>query len=256
LTLVELIIVVAILAVLAMIIIPKLDGVQSNANHAVGATSANDTARYMQTFRTMYNRYPDGYDSLTDGTNLWPQWTPTTRGLHSTFFGSTGKFAQGTLSATDVTGLNAVGIFTLYNVNTAAAASVRPSDMFTAAGSLAAGNPVAIVNTGSSGGKKIIDHVYRDNLKPGGVSGTLPFVSGSTTERVKLIALGFGPLNQLVGKMMLECPMYPNVDHQLVYARNLVIFEVGNSRAVFKTVVATDGDLIDDMTTYMSRPMQ
>ena len=39
-TLVELLLVVAILAILTALVLPKLDGLQSNANHGVGAASA------------------------------------------------------------------------------------------------------------------------------------------------------------------------------------------------------------------------
>jgi len=252
LTLIELIVVVAILAVLAMIVIPKLDGVQGNANHAVGAASASDTSRYIQTYRTMKQRFPDGWDSLLDGatSNLWnaanPGTTPLTKGLHSQLVGSSGKLSTTTLTDGEFGQLNSAGIYTVYHVNTSAAAGARPGDMFTVTDTIASGDTVATVNPSSSGGMKIIDHIYRENLKSGGTSGTIP--AGR-----KLVVFGFGPQNKVIGALMHEAPLYPNVDHSLIYGRNLVVFEVGGARATLKAVLGADGDLLDDLTTYMNR---
>jgi prepilin-type N-terminal cleavage/methylation domain-containing protein len=255
LTLIELIVVVAILAVLAMIVIPKLDGIQGNANHAVGATSASDTSRYIQTYRAMKQRFPDGWDSLLDGTTLWnaadPTTNPVTRGLHTQLVGTSGKLTTTTLSTTEFGQLNSAGIYTLYHANTSTSvsASARPSDMFTTSDTLADGDTVATPNAGSSGGRKIIDHIYRANLGSGGTSGAIP--AGR-----KLVVFGFGSQNKVIGSLMHEAPLYPNVDHQLVYGRNLVVFEVGGARATIKAVLGADGDLLDDLATYMSRDLQ
>jgi prepilin-type N-terminal cleavage/methylation domain-containing protein len=247
LTLIELVVVVAILAVLAMIVVPKLDGLQNNANHAAAANSVSDLGRYIQTYRTTKQRFPDGWDSLTDGSALWQAANPgtNTKGLHSAFY-TGGKFTGGTLTAADVAGLNAVGIYTVYNVTASLVAGKRPADVFTTPATMADGTPVAVVNGATSAGRNIIDRVYRDNQKPGGTSGAIP--NGN-----KLIALGFGPLNKLVGTLMLEAPSYANVDSSLIYNRHLALFEVGGSKAIFKGVVAADGDLLDDLTTYINR---
>jgi prepilin-type N-terminal cleavage/methylation domain-containing protein len=259
LTLIELIVVVAILAVLAMIVIPKLDGLQGNANHAAAAASVSDLGRYLQTYRTTKQRFPDGWDSLTDGTNMWAAANPgnTTstgtppygKGLHSSFFGSNPKFLAGTLTGTDIAGLNSAGVYTVYDVTPALLSSKRPADAFTTTRTLADGAPAVFINNTSAAGRNIIDRVYRDNQKTGGVSGTIP--GGN-----RLLALGFGPLNKLVGSLMLEAPSYANVDSTLIYNRLLVLFEVGGSRATFRGVVASDGDLLDDLTTYINRDIQ
>lgn len=264
LTLIELIIVVAILAVLAMMIIPKLDGLQNNANHAAAAASVSDSSRYVQTWKAMKTtNYPDGWDSLTDGSAAWviSDAATKTKGLHTTFGGgTTGKFVAGTLEAADVASLRAVGIGTMYDVNTSLTGK-RPGDMFvtkrllpaTAGGSL----PAFFVNTGSSSGRNIINHFYRENLK-NGTDGQLYGADGVAyaTGARKLLALGLGPMNDIVGKLTQEAPSYANVDSSLVYNRNIVLFEVGGSKAVFKGVVATDGDLLDDLTNYMNKDMQ
>jgi len=263
LTLIELIVVVAILAVLAMIIIPKLDGLTNNANHAAASASVSDTGRYIQTWKAMKTTtFPDGWDSLTDGTNVWNtvDVANKTKGLHATFAGgTTGKFVASTLSTADVNGLIAIGVATLYDVDTAS--TKRPGDMFTVRRVLSSGGsgslPAVIVNAGSSAGLNIINHFYRENAKFG-TSGIFYDAAGKplAANSRKLLVLGLGPMNDIVGKLTQEAPAYANVDSSLVYNRNLALFEVGGSKAVFKGVVAADGDLLDDLTTYMNRDIQ
>ncbi len=260
LTLIELIVVVAILAVLAMIIIPKLDGLTNNANHAAAASSVSDSGRYIQTWKAMKTtNYPNGWDSLTNGTAMWntADVGTKTKGLHATF-SSTGKFNAGTLEAADVAGLRAVGITTMYDVNTSLTGK-RPGDMFTVARELpsdgSGGMAAVFVNASSTSGQNIINHCYRENLKKN-TTGQFYDASGAVATGRKLLVLGLGPLNDIVGKLTQEAPSYANVDSSLVYNRNLVLFEVGGSKAVFKGVVASDGDLLDDLTTYMNRDIQ
>lgn len=260
LTLIELIVVVAILAVLAMIIIPKLDGLQNVANHAVGGNSAADTARYIQTYRTTKQRLPDNWDSLMDGSALWapgnPGTTPVTKGLHVQLSGaSSPKLLASVLTTTEVGSFQSAGIYNVMNLSTSSATnSTRPGDSFVVQAPIAAGTPVAqVINT------KMIDHVYRSNLQTDG-SGTLITPSGTVPAGRRLIAFGFGPQNKLIGTYMLEAPAYPNVDATLTYNRNLVVFEVSTTssttKAVFKGVFGADGDLLDDLTTYINRDVQ
>lgn len=254
-TLIELLLVVAILAILTALVLPKLDGIQSQANHAVGAGSANDLGRYIQLYKAQKNRLPDGWDNLLNagGTALWnvadPSTTPPTPGLHTNVAGTAVKFTLGAaLVQGEVNALNSAGIYTSYGLQDPSTA--RPGDRYRVTTPLAAGQLVCIPDPATSGGRKIIDHIYRDNLKSTGTSGTLP--SGK-----RLVVFGFGPHNVMVGKTMLEVPFYPNVDPTLVYNRNLVIFEVGTSgRAVFKAVTAADGDLLDDMAADLSKDPQ
>lgn len=255
LTLIELVVVVAILAVLTMMIVPKLDGLRNNTNHAAAAASVSDSNRYIQTWTAMKTTsFPDGWDSLTDGTNMWaPASIATkTKGLHSTF-SATGKFTQGALTADDVTGLSNIGIVTVYDVTAALVTSnsKRPGDMFTTPRVLTGTPNGVFVNSLTDAGRNIIDRIYRANQKPGGTTGAIP---GGR----RLLALGLGPMNDMVGKLTMEAPAYANVDSSLVYNRNIALFEVGAgaSKAIFRGFVASDGDLLDDLTTYMNRDVQ
>jgi Tfp pilus assembly protein PilE len=257
LTLIELVVVVGILAVLTMLIVPKLDGLRNNVNHAAAASSVSDSARYIQTWTAMKTTsYPDGWDSLTDGTTMWaPASTATkTKGLHSTFNGTSGKFMQAALTAADVDGLKAIGIETVYDVTAALASSKRPGDMFTTRRVLTGTPNGVFVNSGTAAGINIIDRIYRANQKVGDTPGTPGAIPGGR----RLLALGLGPMNDMIGKLTVEAPAYANVDSSLIYNRNIALFEVGTgaSKAIFRGFVASDGDLLDDLTTYMNRDVQ
>jgi prepilin-type N-terminal cleavage/methylation domain-containing protein len=262
LTLIELIVVVAILAILAMIVLPKLDGLQNNANHAAAAASVADTGKYLQTFWTMKKRYPDGWDSLIDGTSLVAAANPGAsasgtapfgKGLHiGLVSGTNAKLATAQLTANEVEALQKVGINTLYNWTAPDDKAQRPNDRFLTTVPMTGTPTVAVINSTSTAGKKIIDRIYRENQKsPATLSGN---VAGGTTK--KLLALGLGPQNEMIGKLMMEAPQYANIDASIVYGRNLVLFEIGGSdKPIFKAVIAADGDLLDDLTTYMSKDL-
>jgi prepilin-type N-terminal cleavage/methylation domain-containing protein len=255
LTLVELILVIAIVAILAALILPKLDGLQSNAGHAVGASSAVDLYGMLEVYKLTKHAYPDNWDSLMDssGAKLWTASAPSggtndapVLGLDPELLATPPVLTTATLVQSDVTALNSAGINTLLNLD-AATTATRPGDMFTATSPVAVGSTVAVVSPLSTAGAKIIDHIYPANKLNGGAnSGIIP--TGS-----KLVAFGFGPQNAMVGKMVSECPAYPNVDPAVTYNRLLVIIEVTATKATVRTVCGADGDLISDMIANTSK---
>lgn len=257
LTLIELVVVVAILGVLAAMLLPKFEGLQSSANHAAAASSAADAARVIGTYKSSKMVYPDGWDSLMSGTALW---TPgnvgqQTKGLHLQLSDpTTGKLTNlsTALTSTQVTALASAGITKVYNLTTTLTSS-RPGDMFTTPETISTTTKLAIVNPGTSGGKKIIDHIYRQNLQPGMTSGTInPDTSGVGDGVSQLIVFGIGPQSALVPNSMLEAPTYGNVNAQFIYNRLLAVFELTASKVTFKGVLGCDGDLLDDMSVHMN----
>src|SRR5262249_28891946 len=78
-TLLELVVVVAVLVILAGFVLPKLDLFQLKANKGVAAANMSGTSRYIQQYRIQNNVYPDNWDSLMDntGTALWVPGDPS-----------------------------------------------------------------------------------------------------------------------------------------------------------------------------------
>lgn len=69
LTLMELIVVMAILIALAVIIIPLLPGLIGRAERSSRATNSQEIYKTIQTYQAMYTRYPNDWDALTDGSS-------------------------------------------------------------------------------------------------------------------------------------------------------------------------------------------
>ena len=67
LTLVELVLVLAVLAAVAGLVSASMPGMTRRSALATGAAGATQIARAMLSFRTAKGQYPDGYDSLLEG---------------------------------------------------------------------------------------------------------------------------------------------------------------------------------------------
>lgn len=256
LTLIELVVVVVILGVLAAMLLPKFEGLQSAAGHVAAGSSVTDTAKTIGMYKASKTVYPDGWDSLTDGSAMWTAGNvgTQTKGLHAQLVdSSTGKLALGTaLTAAQVTALNNAGITTLYNLT--ASSTGRPGDMFTTATPISTSTKFAVINSGTANGKKIIDRIYRHNQLAGtGVSGAI----GSTIANpagdpsAQLLVVGLGPQNALIPNSILEAPTYGNANATYIYNRLLVVFELTASKVTFKAVLASDGDMLDDLNINM-----
>ncbi|HEX4131798.1 MAG TPA: type II secretion system protein [Pirellulales bacterium] len=259
LTLIELVIVVAILGVLAAMLLPKFEGLQTAANHAAAAGSATDAARLIESYKAAKTVYPNYWDSLLNGTSLWTAANVGTKtmGLDTELVGNgatVDKLILGSaLTTTQSLAMSKVGITTITGLTaTLSLSGYRPGDMFTTAMPVT-GAALATINAGSSGGKKIIDHIYPQNLQPtGSGSGTInptSTISGDT----QLIVFGLGPQNSLVPNSMMEAPTYGNDDALYVYNRLLAVFELtgfagGSAKCTFRTMLGGDGDLISDMS--------
>jgi prepilin-type N-terminal cleavage/methylation domain-containing protein len=269
-TLLELVIVVAILVILAGYVLGKLDVLDMKANKGVAASNMGGVSRYLQLFRVNSTQYPDGWDSLTDGTNLWATTTPNTKCLDPQLLGALGpvpgsphKLTITTIGAGldgETRSLTRMGIHTLYDVDTALPVGA-PGDAFgnndgTTPGltrQIGPGSVVATLNVadqhaapgaGDDGDAiGIFRHVYPTN------DPTSPLVPNPNK---RLVVFGFGRLNTCIGNtqgaLLNEAPFYANTNQALYYNRFLCVFEVdaGGSRAKLAAVLGSDGDRIDE----------
>jgi prepilin-type N-terminal cleavage/methylation domain-containing protein len=258
-TLIELVVVVAIVGVLAAMLLPKLEGLQSAVNHVAAGSSMADAVKLISAYKVAKNVYPDNWDSLTDGTTLWTAGNAGTplKGLHPQLVdASNGKLTLGTaLTTTQITALQNAGITTVLNVSSAAASttsSTRAGDVFLSATTISASTPIAVINKSTTAGKKIIDRIYRYNQvsgNSGAINSSKLSPTGDTT--TQLVVFGLGPQNALIPNSMAEAPTYGNVNATYVYNRLLAVFEVTATAVTFKTMLGCDGDLLDDLTINM-----
>lgn len=257
-TLIELVVVIAVLAILAGGIIAKLDVFQLRSNKAVAASDMAGISRLMQVYVISNNRYPNGFDSLLDRTanDLWgitgtlaltdPSLDPQ---LIARSPGSTHqKLGTYVLTAGDINSLGRMGINTVYDLD---ATTNLPSNRFTVSHTLAVGDRVAIVNATTNGAAgndgdavAIMEQLYPRSTP---TAGTPP--SGT-----HVVALGLGRLCTMVGPSgpLQEAPMYANsANREQYYARDIVLFQVdsGGGRARYLGAYGSDGDRLDEELT-------
>ncbi|MCA8923055.1 MAG: prepilin-type N-terminal cleavage/methylation domain-containing protein [Planctomycetes bacterium] len=257
-TLIELVVVLAVLVILAGGIVAKLDVLQLRANKGVAGSDISGVARLMQTYVVANNHYPDGYDSLINvgsTPSLWASLDPQTTGL-PLGSGNPTKLAVGTLTANEFRSLNRMGITTLHDVNTDVSTPAGfPSDAFSIPRQISAtvayggGTPtgphVAILNATLNGSasndadaQAVMEHFY-------------PQTNGDPGAGRRVVVFGLGQRCTLIGRsgMSLEAPLYANnPDRSTYYGRYLVAFEVSSSgsRARLLGALGGDGDRLDE----------
>jgi len=126
-TLIELVVVIAILVILTGMVLAKLDVFEMKANKGVAAANMSDVARAVMQYRALTTTYPDGWDSLLDQAGHLPQSSPATPttpavpGLHGEltggppFQGNPVELTTGTLLNGEIQSLGREGINTLYD---------------------------------------------------------------------------------------------------------------------------------------------
>ena len=90
LTLMELVVVLVILVALAGILVPILPSMIERAHRSTQATNTSEVTKAIQLYQSLNGTYPDGYDLMTDGSNL-DQLLPLVRSRQSHAPGRNGE---------------------------------------------------------------------------------------------------------------------------------------------------------------------
>lgn len=249
-TLLELVVVVAVLVVLAGALLPKFDLFKLKANKAVAASDMTDVSRIIQTYYAQNAMYPDNWDSLmVDATNLYNTANASADGvqLEPQLVGgpptaaSPNKLTVGTaLVAGEARSLARIGITTVFDFD-AASTALPNNRLKTLARTIDTGTQLAALNTAADDDAQAIQaHIYPNGVPAG----------------KRLVVLGFGSRSTAIGTVLQEMPFYPNTDTTKYYSRYLAIFEVdsGGGRANLMTVVGADGDQIyEELADYYEK---
>lgn len=253
-TLLELVVVVAVLVILAGLLLPKFDLFKLKANKGVAASNMTDVSRIIQTFYAQNSVYPDRWDSLLDVSGGTPAlWVPgapgTDVGLDPQLVGgppaaSPHKLTTTQLTDLEVRSLTRIGIANVCDLDAAPGA---PNQSFNTGRAIIEDGYVATLNnTGVNAdddAKAIVQHIYPED-------------GGAVPAGKKLVALGFGSHSSAIGELVQEIPFYANTDQTQYYSRFLAIFQVSSSgsRAQLMAVVGADGDLIsEEIADYYER---
>ncbi len=213
LTLIELVVVLAVLVALAGLIVTNFPGIISRAHTATCSTTTSDLDKTMQYSFTTSLKYPSGYDSLLndDGSALFEQLPGWKEGVSD----AGGALAYGTVTVDQAKALAAIGVTYSYNLKTNASdATWTVTDTLTASNSFAgaaAAVPAAIVTPTIAKG-------IWPNLDTNGAPTFVAFGVGSYCTAV-------GP-----GKLLQEAPTHTGDDADMDptsnYQRFAVVFEI------------------------------
>jgi prepilin-type N-terminal cleavage/methylation domain-containing protein len=210
LTLIELVVVLAILAGVAALIVPRLDYLQKQTEHATGAVTAADLGSMMQVYKTSVGTYPT-LDLLTDGTDVYDKiWTV-----------SAPPFTAATLPSTG--GARWYASFLDGGLATAYLQVAASTDASNSTGTAA---PIDLVNEAAAGTLTVAElntaGIYNASI----IRACFP-ETGVIPTGVKLIGLGIGPRNSLVGNVMQSTPLDTQGDDpKQVYCRYIAIYAI------------------------------
>lgn len=243
-TLMELLVVLAIMALLASILIPKLATLEERSRAAVQAYSTADVARQLEIFNALNRKYPDGYDMLMDGSGaIYSKLSPQLKAPNTVL-------TTATLSDTQLQSLSLAGVGHAFLHDTAA--TVLPNDsgndrrhFGTGTGHDGTANVntfVAIDETAGSEGQAIL--VKDFGLNP---NRNYPDTSASPYPRLAAntyIVFGLGNRSTLVQNQVLEAPTMEHANSATSYSRALLVYEVpntGTAKAKLVGVIGPDG---------------
>jgi general secretion pathway protein G len=248
-TLIELVVVLAILAAVAGLLIPRLDFLRRSADTATAATGMNQAMSNIQLYRTVKGSYPSQFDSLLEGPVAAPSGIPGTVPMYARLFNHPSEPFESFFIA-DFTGapgtdqswlsfLHVIGPKLYDHSTTATYASdsgttlrdVHPTPDPTPA--TYEGFWVARVKlAGSSTATTIRNSIYTDGVVPA---------------EVTLVALGIGPKCTANGVTMTAPPLYAGINPEDYYGRFIAIFAVYSTgkRAELKAVVDPTGSVVN-----------
>jgi len=195
LTIIELVVVVAVLAILAGFIVPRLGFVRNLAAESGNATIIADSASQAVFYNTAVGHYPQGEDSLLNTAGA------LSAHLNASLSAALTAYTLGASDAKSLVGqLDPLGkSFTLYDIDDG---QTNPNQADATLRTIsAAGGTVAEVTPPATTGSKSYP-IYLAQYGSGGLN-----TNGAPLDNTILVALGYGANSQINGKTGLEPPV-------------------------------------------------
>lgn len=242
LTLVELVVVLAILVALSGLIVPLISGLGHQTNASTGATLIADVNRAVNAFHARagdVNQYPDAWDSLlnTNG-SLFNKLHPALTGSDAASYGAA-LLQVVDLSPSQAESLRSAGIYNLYRADESS--TVAPSLNEATSVSVTTGAKAAILDVAATAGSSPYDKLV--------FATDLANASGITAGEGEFIVLGVGFNSTLRGATLVEVPLVQGADPANYYARMLCVFMVPSSAATTSFPARYVGCFLPDGTS-------
>ena len=217
LTLLELVVVLAILVVLSGMVVPLIEGLGHQTNASTNATVVSDVNRAVSTYATRFEKFPDGWDSLLNSTdqNLFLK-------LHSTLGPGTNALLQTSLplTLTQVDSLSTAGIMNVFDaVETGTGTS--PNQFVPVSRKLADGGKVATFTNAATEGAYANSKFCLQHLE----------AIDKTNTNHQYVVFGLGGMTTIRGVMTRDVPLISSADPTQTYARMLCVFMIPSATA-------------------------
>jgi prepilin-type N-terminal cleavage/methylation domain-containing protein len=214
-TLIELVVVLAILAAIAGLVIPQVAGLGRTTDMASSAKSQSDLANNIQLFFVLQKRVPQGLDSLIDtaGAVYASDTTdPNTQTKGLPYSGADGTRLQAQLAVAALT--NAPGADYLRSLTRSGFDYVYDHDL-------------TVLNSNNSATVQRLLTATPVNVAEVNPTGALAakMVPAGLQAGQRLVAFGIGPKNSAIGKTITNCPIYNGCDGKY-YGRYVAVFMI------------------------------
>jgi prepilin-type N-terminal cleavage/methylation domain-containing protein len=205
LTLLELIVVLAILVALSGLVIPLVQGLGYQTNASTNAAVVGDVNRSVGTFVTRFEKYPDEWDSLlTAGDTLFAS-------LHPNLTMSPGILQTGALTTTQAESLQSMGIYRLRDHD----GSGAPNTTGSVVRPIGAGTTMVTLNkTPLTSSAAITGDLFSAREL------------SETNPDNDYVVVGMGTATTIRGSVVTDVPMLHGADPSRYYSRVLCVFMV------------------------------
>ncbi|HYG73959.1 MAG TPA: prepilin-type N-terminal cleavage/methylation domain-containing protein [Planctomycetota bacterium] len=213
-TLIELVVVLAILAAIAGLVIPQVDSLRRSSDKGTASHTIAAVANNTQLYRTLKGVYPDRFDALLEGTTttstttLYPKLSSKVSVAFGTFALTNDSTAGLYLKSLQDVGFNRV----MYHDSALPVnfGQNLPGNSGNAQKTLAVGDNVVVLDNSNatSKSKNMIGSVYPTGIPTG----------------VKVIIVGVGQNTTSIGQTMQSAPSYQGVDANTTYNRYFLAF--------------------------------
>lgn len=232
LTLIELVVVIAILVALSGLIIPMVQGLGTQTNSATNATVVDDVNRAIGIFNTRFDTQPGGWDSLLTASGT------IFNKVHSSLrLASTALVQPMTLTPQQLESLQRSGIYDVRD--SVDGSTLSPNLNNETVRPLAAGDKVLQLTTTGSGisRRTVLDGGFRVNQ----------YQDGDFDN--EFVVLGLGSSSTLQGSAAMQIPLIQSADPTNNYARVCCVFMVPSSSSTTVFPARYVGCFLPDGTT-------
>lgn len=231
-TLIELIMVLVIITALAALVIPVVDYIRRTSDKASASFVMAQLTEQIGTFRTLRGIYPDNFDSLLDEADQ----------TFASTIAKTGKGVVSELTESEAKSMDKIGLDSVMDLDVDDSLGLtyrdRPGNSGVSPRAIATGEKVYVI-TNTDIAHSCYPEINLSDPAVASANGTLTMdtatgiiTDSATGLTIKLVVLGVGPMNEMIGRTMASAPAYSGVTNpESKYNRFLAIFAVYDTSA-------------------------